>query len=49
MSYKELYLFLYGLNKSALGEELAKKKSMTRVLKIYKDLHNNELPNNVNI
>lgn len=47
MSYKELYLLLYGLNKNTLGEEIAKKKSMNRILEIYKDLHNNKLPNGI--
>jgi hypothetical protein len=45
LSYKELYLLLYGLNKRKLGEENAKKKTMERILKIYKSHHNNNEPN----
>lgn len=48
MSYKEMYLLLYGLNRKSLGEKEAKKKSMNRILEIYKTLHNNNLPKNIN-
>lgn len=47
MSYKEMYLFIYGLNRSTLGEEKAKEMAMLRIIQIYKDLHNNKLPNGV--
>lgn len=49
MSYKNLYLLLYGLNKNTLGEVQAKKKAMNRILKIYKDLNNNKLPDNLKL
>lgn len=45
LSYKELYLLLYGINKHKLGEEKAKKKAMERILEIYKSHHNNNEPN----
>ncbi len=45
LSYKELYLLLYGINKRKLGEENAKKKAMERILEIYKSHHNNNEPN----
>jgi fructosamine-3-kinase len=45
LTYKELYILLYQLNKHKLGEEKSKKKSMQRILKIYSHFHNNEIPN----
>lgn len=45
LSYKNLYLILYGLNRGKIGEEKAKKKAMERVIKIYKSHHNNNEPN----
>ncbi len=45
LSYKNLYLILYGLNRGKLGEEKAKIKAMERVIKIYKSHHNNNEPN----
>lgn len=45
LTYKELYILLYHLNKHKLGEEKSKKKSMQRILKIYSHFHNNEIPN----
>lgn len=47
LTYKEVYLILYNLNKKSLGEEKAKKKSIAKILQIYKNLHNNELPNGI--
>ncbi len=44
LSYKELYLLLFGLNKKRCGTEKAKKLAMSRVLDIYAELHNNEYP-----
>ena len=48
MTYKELYLLLYGLNKKSLGEDIAKKKSMNKILEIYKNV-NNKLPKDLEI
>lgn len=45
LSYKNLYLILYGLNRGKLGEENAKKKAMKRIIQIYKSHHNNNEPN----
>lgn len=45
LSYKELYLLLYGLNRGKLGEQKAKTKAMERIIEIYKSHHNNETPN----
>ena len=45
LSYKELYLLLYGINKRKLGEENAKKRAMERIIEIYKSHHNNNEPN----
>ena len=47
LSYKELYIILFHLNKHKLGEEKAKKKSMDKILRIYSHFHNNNLPNDV--
>ena len=41
MSYQELYLLLKHLNEKALGEEVAAKKSMERILDIYRHFHKN--------
>ena len=45
MSYKEIYLLIYGLNRRRLGEELSKTYALAKVLTIYKNLHNNKMPN----
>lgn len=47
LTYKELYLILYGLNRKTIGEDKAKKQSLDRILQIYKDLHHNKLPKNI--
>lgn len=44
MTYQEMYAFLYELNRKKLGKEAAKKKALNRILVIYKGLHNNNLP-----
>jgi hypothetical protein len=44
MSYKEIYLLLYGLNRRKLGEKTAKKKAMERIIEIYKTHHDNNPP-----
>lgn len=44
MSYKELYLLIYGINRKRLGEELSKTYALNKILNIYKNLHNNKLP-----
>lgn len=44
LSYKELYIILYNINKGKLGIETAKKKSMNKILKIYAYFHDNNIP-----
>ena len=44
MSYKELYLLIYGLNKHRLGETQSKIYALAKIISIYKNLHNNKLP-----
>lgn len=45
LSYKELYILLYSLNKGLLGDKNAKKKSIERIVEIYKSHHDNKEPN----
>lgn len=45
LSYKELYLLLFGINRRKLGDEKAKIKAMERIIEIYKSHHNNNTPN----
>ena len=47
LTFKELYLILYGLNKRKIGEDKAKEFALGRILKIYKDLHHNKLPKGI--
>jgi len=47
MTYNEYFLLLYGLNRRKLGEQKAKEMSLNRILTIYKELHNNQLPKGV--
>lgn len=50
LSYKDMYVLLYGLNRNNIKDEKeAKELSMLKVLEIYKSLHNNKLPNGVKI
>ena len=46
MSYKDLYLIAYGVNKDKLGEEKAKIEALNNVIKIYEE-NNGHLPDNV--
>ena len=41
LSYKELFMILYGVNKRKLGEKKAKEEAMNRILTIYKNNHKN--------
>lgn len=47
LSYKEMYLLLYGLNRSKVGEKKAKEKAMYKILDIYKFHHSNQLPTGI--
>ena len=44
LSYKELYVLIYGLNKRRLGEDQSKAYALGKVMLIYKNLHN-KMPN----
>ena len=44
LSYKELYLLLKQLNIKALGDKESGRKSMNKLIEIYKYFHNNKLP-----
>lgn len=45
LSYKELYLLLYGLNRRKLGNKKAKEMAIKRIVEIYKSHHDNNEPN----
>ena len=47
MTYKEIYAFIYELNKKKLGEQDAKTSAIIRVVEIYKHLHNGEEPKEI--
>lgn len=50
LTYKDMYLLLYGLNRNKIkNEKEVKELSMLKVLEIYKSLHNNKLPNGIKI
>jgi hypothetical protein len=49
LSYKQVYLILYGINKSRYGVEKAKKLAMSRILDIYASHHNNNYPKDFKI
>ena len=49
LTYKQVYLLLYGLNKSRFGEDKAKKLAASRILDIYASHHNNEYPKDFKI
>ena len=44
MTYMEMYVLLYGLNKKSLGDKEAKEIAIKRVIDIYKDLHEGKEP-----
>lgn len=48
MTYKQMFLILYGLNKGKFGEKKAKQLALARIIDIYKEKHG-ELPNGVDI
>lgn len=45
LSYNEMFVLLYGLNRKLLGHDDARKYAMAQVVDIYKYLNNNKLPN----
>ena len=46
LTYKELFLLLYGINRRKMGDKEAKTFAMNQILKTYK-FHNNKLPNGI--
>lgn len=44
LTYKDLYLIFYGIEKKKIGEKIAKKKALSRVLKVYMDNNDGKLP-----
>lgn len=47
LTYKQMFLILYGLNKRRLGDKNSERLAIARILDIYKDLHDNKLPEGV--
>jgi hypothetical protein len=48
LTYEEMYILLYGINRNKKIDEIdAKKVAMLKVIEIYKSLHNNNLPKGV--
>ena len=46
LTYEEMFLLLYGLNRNKLGDYKAKFQAMNQILKIYK-YQNNKLPDGI--
>ena len=46
LTYKELFLVIYGINRRKMGDKEAKTYAMNEILKTYK-FHNNKLPNGI--
>lgn len=44
MKYKELYMLLTTVNRKSMGDDKAKQWAFQKVLKTYKFLNNNKLP-----
>ena len=46
LSYKEMYLILYNINKNKLGEDSSKERCMKEIINLYK-FNNNKIPNSI--
>ena len=46
LTYQEMFMLLYGMNKKTMGEKKAKEFAMMRIIGIY-EYNNNELPEGV--
>lgn len=46
LTYKQLFMVLYGINKPRIGDEKARWYAINQILKTYK-FNNNKLPENV--
>ena len=44
LTYKELFLIFYGIERKKFGEEKAKEKAFHRILKVYMDNNDGKLP-----
>ena len=44
LTYKEYMMLLYGINRSALGEEESRERAINKALEEYKCHHNGSLP-----
>lgn len=47
LTYQEMFVLLYGLNRNKLGEKVAKEKAAKEILSIYKIHHKNKLPEGI--
>ena len=48
LTYKDLFLLLYGVNRNKLGDKQAKEISLYKIIEIYQ-ANNNKLPNGIAI
>lgn len=48
MTYQELFLLLYGLNRNKVGDKKAKEMALYKIVEFYKTI-NNKLPNGITI
>lgn len=48
LSYKDLFLLIYGTNRNKMGDKEAKEFALYKIVEIYKSL-NNKLPNGIAI
>lgn len=49
LTYRDMFLLIYGLNRNKLGEKKAKEAAIIRIVQIYKYLHNNNSPKGIDI
>ena len=47
LTYNEMFVLLYGLNKKALSKDEAREFAFKQIINIYKYLNNNKLPNGI--
>ena len=49
LTYKDLFLLLYGVNRNKVGDRQAKEISLYKVIEIYQANNNNKLPKGIKI
>ena len=49
LTYKDLFLLLYGVNRNKVGDRQAKEISLYKVTEIYQANNNNKLPKGIKI